>query len=317
VSERADLLLATVLALACATAAALAAVAAQLGVHGLAGLGAVAAGIATACYLLAFEARNLPPAALVLTLAAVGSTVALLRALHAIWREQRLLRALPSERIAESPVPIDVVPATTVNAICTGFLRPRIVVTRPLLERLDPEERRAALAHELAHAAALSPLKVTLGRVTVRTFFWLPLLGDLLDRYVLLRELEADGAAAERTSRAALAGALLETIQTPSPAGAVGLADFASARIDRLFDPAAPLPPVWRRRSLAASAAAAGALVFAIVCAPHLDVGESAHLHAMSIHLVAHRTGPRLLGLAEVTATVAACAALRRRLARH
>jgi hypothetical protein len=325
VSERADILLAALLISAAAAAAAVAGAVAEIGVHGVLELGAVAVGIATACFLFAFEVRHLPPAVVVLSLLAVGSTVRLVRALQATWSEQRLLRRLPTMAIDQTSfaslaataaaVSIEVVPAASANAFCVGILRPRVLVTRGLLERLDEEEQRAAIIHELEHAAARGPLKVALARVVARTFFWLPALGDLLDRYILVAELEADRAAVKTTSRAALAGALLEVIEAPRTAGALGLADFAAPRIDRLFDPYAALPPLLRRSSLVAALASVAGAAFLVACSPHLGVGESAQLHAMTVNLLVHHVGDRLLGLAETAGIVAVVLLVRRRLA--
>src|SRR5439155_11231579 len=90
---------------------------------------------------------------------------------------------------------VETIPSQSVNAFCAGIVRPRVLVTRGLLERLDSEEQRAALSHELEHAASHGPLKVALARIATRTLFWFPALGDLLERYILLSELEADRAA--------------------------------------------------------------------------------------------------------------------------
>jgi hypothetical protein len=56
-------------------------------------------------------------------------------------------------------------------------------------------------------------------------------------------------------------------------------------------------------------------MAFLIASSPHLGVGESAQLHAMSVHLLADRLGARLLGLAETAAVVTAFLLVRRRFA--
>ena len=101
-SERADILLAALLISAAAAGAAVAGAVADIGVHGVLELGAVAIGIVTACFHFAFEVRHLPTAVVVLSLVAVGSAVRLVRALHATWREQRLLRRLPTRAIEKT-----------------------------------------------------------------------------------------------------------------------------------------------------------------------------------------------------------------------
>jgi beta-lactamase regulating signal transducer with metallopeptidase domain len=188
-------------------------------------------------------------------------------------------------------------------------------VTRGLLARLDEEELRAALMHEVEHARARGPLKVALAHLAARAFFWLPALGDLLDRFILLSELAADRAAIRVTSRSALAGALSEVIEAPHPLAAVALADFAAPRIDRLFDESAELPPIFRRSSLLAGVGAIGTVAFVLACSPHLGLGESTQLHAMTVNLLAHRLHARLIGFGETAAAIAVCVTAWRRFA--
>lgn len=317
-NERPDLLLTVLLVMAATAGAALVGSLIEIGPRGMLGVGAVGLGVVTACLLFAFEIRHLPPTVVVASALMLGSSVALVLALLRVWREQLLLRRLPRIPIAAGDVPVDMVPSATANAFCAGVVRPRVLVTEGLLARLDEDELRAAVMHELEHARARGPLKVALAHVAARTLFWLPALRDLLDRYVLLSELAADRAAIRATSRSALAGALSEVIDGPPRlAGAVALADFAAPRIDRLFDPRADLPPIFRRSSVLAGLAALGVVAFVLVCAPHVGLGESAQLHSMSVNLLAHRLHDRLIGLGEVAVVISAAIVLRRRLVRR
>ena len=314
-NERPDVLLGALLLTAATAGAALVTSLVEIGPRGMLGVGAVALGVVTACFLFAFEVRHLPPALIGASVLVVGSSIAFALALIRVWREQLLLRRLPRIPIAEGDVPVDIVPSATANAFCAGVIRPRVLITEGLLERLDEDELRAAVMHELEHARARGPLKVALAHIATRTFFWVPAFGDLLDRYVLVSELAADRAAISATSRSALAGALSEVIDGPPRlAGAVALADFAAPRIDRLFDPRADLPPMFRRSSLLAAAAALGVIAFVLLCSPHLGLPESAQLHAMSVNLLAHRLNARLIGLGETVALLSAALVLRRRL---
>jgi beta-lactamase regulating signal transducer with metallopeptidase domain len=324
VTERSNVLLAVLLLLGALAAGVLVGALAAIGGHGLVGLLAVAAGVATACVRLAFELRRLPPATLLVAIAALGSLGALARTVVRAAREQRLLRRLPSTPIARTRfaalgadaarIPVEVVPASAANAFCAGILRPRVLVTSGLLELLDEEERRAAIVHELEHARRRGPLKVSLARAVAHSLFWIPALRDLGDRYVLLCELEADRAAIAETGKAALAGALLEVIEAPRLAGAVGLSDFAASRVDRILDPRTSLPPLFRRSSMVATAAAVAGGVLLVLWAGRLGVGESSHLHAMAAQLLVHRVRDRLLGLGETAALVAAVVVAGRRL---
>jgi hypothetical protein len=74
----------------------------------------------------------------------------------------------------------------------------------------------------------------------------------------------------------------------PTPAGAVGLADYAAARVDRLFDPNAPLPRLTRLHRIALSLFAVLLLAVAIAFPAHLDIGESQHLRPMLTTMSLH-----------------------------
>jgi Peptidase family M48 len=179
-------------------------------------------------------------------------------------------------------------PATRPAAFCFGLARPRVVVTDGLLARLSPAEQAAAIWHEAQHARVREPLRCLSARLAARTFFWMPILADLFERYLLVKELDADRLAATKTSRRALAGALYAVLGEPTPAGAIGLADFSAARVDRLFDTRAELPPITTRRRILMSVAG-GTLLAAVLAFPmHLGVGESTHLRSMLTSMSLH-----------------------------
>jgi len=94
-----------------------------------------------------------------------------------------------------------------------------------------------------------------------------------------------------------------------------GLRTSQGPRIDRLFDPRAALPPLFRRSSVLVGIVAVVGITFLIARSPQLGMGETTQLHAMSVQLLAHRLGARALGLSETAAAVAAFVALRRRFA--
>lgn len=233
-----------------------------LGGQGFANISATIAHALSACIFFLVELGHVPLTSLAAVVLAAASLIAFARTVRAYLVQARLLRSLPLEplpdrnlalRSREAGVDVYVTPATRPAAFCFGLVRPRVVVTGGLLARLNPEERAAAVCHEVHHARSHEPLKCLVARLAASTLFWLPILSDLLDRYLLVKELAADRLAVRRTSERALAGALHEVAGTPTPVAAVGLAEFAAARIDRLFDPNAGLPPLWRRSRLAFS----------------------------------------------------------------
>lgn len=290
-SERPGTLLAGLL-LAAGTAAALL----LGGVAGVAAAGfdvLAATGLAalSACVLFLMGLEQLPLSPVVIVLFAAASTAAFAWTLVVSVREARLHRALPLRPIGDPAVravarasglrAVYSIPASEPSAFCVGILRPRVVLTEGLLGRLDGDERAAVVWHEAAHAHAYEPLRSALARLAVRTFFWLPLLGDLLDRYLLAREVEADRRATAQTSRRALAGALIEVAGRPTPAATVGLAELAAARVDRLFDPGASLPRLFRARSVVLTLGSAGTLLLALAFPATLGSVESERMWSM------------------------------------
>jgi hypothetical protein len=315
VTERPDIIFGAILALAAVAAAALLGALLEIGLQGLTGVAAVGAGLVSACIFLALELPHLPPALLLVSLTAVASGAALGRAVWSVWREQRLIRALPLVALSESgyrdalpDVPdadVYVLRSRWSGAFCAGVLRPRVVVSSALLDALDPDECDAVVAHELSHARGRGPLKLALGRLSVRSLFWVPVLRDLVDRYLLLTELAADRAAVEATSPAALAGALSQVLEMPRLAGSVGFADHAAARIDRLFDPHVKLPRLVTPARAALTTLALGAVAALAYSSPRLTSSESTQLHAMTVNLLAHHVQARLTGFA-ITALIVA-----------
>jgi hypothetical protein len=206
-----------------------------------------------------------------------------------------------------------VTPARRPEAFCFGLLRPRIVVTSGLLERLSPDEQAAVIWHEVEHARNREPLKCLLARLATNTFFWVPMLRGLLDRFLLIKEIVADQHAVARTNTAALAGALYEVASGPSPA-AVGAGDFAAARIDRLFAADTPLPPLFRIWQIAASGLGGVTLALVLAFPARIDVSEETHLQGMLTSLSLHGLPGMAAGLVINGAMLAVFALIWRRL---
>jgi beta-lactamase regulating signal transducer with metallopeptidase domain len=289
VSERSSTLLAALVLSALATAA--------LVVGGTVGLvGAVAAhvialvGTASSCAVSLSDTRIFPLTMIVPISLGLTSTVSFARAVTVYRRERQLLRSLPLDCVATGAlaeiarttgVRLYTTPASRPAAFCFGLLRPRVVFTSGLVERLSEDEQAAAFWHEAQHARVREPLRCLLARIAASTFFWLPMLRDLLDRYTLVRELDADRLATTKTSRQALAGALEAVVAAPAYAGAVGFADFAAARVDRLLDPQEPLPSIYRRSRVAVSVAAVALLGLAFTYPANVPVSNHVHQEPM------------------------------------
>jgi Zn-dependent protease with chaperone function len=108
----------------------------------------------------------------------------------------------PDLVVLDDPVPV---------LLCAGGRQPALVVSRGAYDRLDDDELRGALAHELAHIERHDPL---LGWILigVRALFWFNPVVQVLARD-LVQEIERradDRAAAVTGNRLALAAGVLE-----------------------------------------------------------------------------------------------------------
>ena len=274
--------------------AAVALVGATVLIAGRSGAATAVSAISMCAWSLA-RTRTMPVALVVPLVFGLASLVAFVSTVDRYRRERRVLRSLPlepfpgDERIDEivrlTGVKLFRAPARRPAAFCIGLLRPRVVFTSGLIERLSVEEQEAAFWHEAQHARVREPLRCLAARLAATTFFWLPFLRDLYDRYVLVRELEADRLAIGKTSQGALAGALHEVIREPGLAGAVGFADLAATRVDRLFDPRRPLPSLFRRGRVALSLTALALLSAAFTYPTNVPVSKRTHTQTMMMRM--------------------------------
>jgi beta-lactamase regulating signal transducer with metallopeptidase domain len=120
-----------------------------------------------------------------------------------------------------------------------GAFRPRVAVSRGLLEAATDPELDAVLEHERYHVRYLDPLRVLIARALPRALFYAPVLGQLRERYVAGRELAADRRAADRHGRGPLAGALFKVLRGPdwpelSAAAAIGGPELMDVRVEQL-----------------------------------------------------------------------------------
>lgn len=247
------------------------------------------------CVMSLAQTQTLPLGLLLPLLLVVASAISLGQGVYRYRRERRILTALPLEPVLDgklgevarvASLHLYRTTASRPAAFCFGLLRPRIVFTTGLLERLSDEEQVAALWHEAHHARVREPLRCLVARLVASTFFWVPVLRDVFDRYALIRELDADQIATTRTSTSAVAGALHETVATPALAGVVGFADFAAARVDRLFDPATPLPSLFKRTRVALSIGVVALLSLAFTYPANVPVSHHVHAQPMMMNVL-------------------------------
>jgi hypothetical protein len=325
VSERPNIVLGALFGAALAFGGLVAAGLLVLGSEGAQTVGATVVAAFSACIFFLLSPEQVPFSSILIVAFSLASATGLVRTARAYRRERRLLRALPLRPLEQAPlgarssstgIPLLVSPSSRPAAFCAGLLRPKVVISTGLLERLDPDERAAVICHELAHARTREPLKCLLARFAAQTFFWLPALRALLDRYLLVKELSADREAIARTSRPALAGALSQVLAQSTPAGAVGMSEFAAARVDRLFEPHARLPRLFRPWQLVVSALAGGALALALAFPSTLAPEDSRRIWEMLSTMSLHGLPGMLAGLGANLAVLGGLTVFARRLAR-
>lgn len=192
-------------------------------------------------------------------------TAALLRAARALRQSRRYMK-LCRQAARSDPRAMWIVDAPAPVLALAGLRRPRVIVSRNLLDALDAEHMEAALLHEQAHLASHDNLKrlalvaapeILPGRNAFRT---------LEQAWSRITEWSADerAAAGDPHRRLALAEALVRAarmgccVTSAGPLATTLLDDpqDLGARISRLLDPpAAPrnITPYWAAAGLAAA----------------------------------------------------------------
>lgn len=120
------------------------------------------------------------------------------------WPEKQVA-GLPYSRISHSIV---VVASSQPVAFCFGFLRPRICLTSGLIERLNPDQLKAVLSHEVYHRQQYDPLRILLIDTVSAVLFFLPVFQEWGEITKVRMELAADRYAVSTVGKPALAGAL-------------------------------------------------------------------------------------------------------------
>jgi Zn-dependent protease with chaperone function len=150
-----------------------------------------------------------------------------------------------------------------------GVLRPRLLITRPVLEALTEEELRASVAHELGHWRALDNLKRLAMRAAPDLLFASGAARAIERRWAAASEQLADRAVGDSGSaRCALASALVKVARlTPPVSSAIepisALVDGGdiTSRVQRLLEEeggAAPRSSRWALLAIPAIAVAFG-----------------------------------------------------------
>jgi len=213
---------------------------------------------------------------------------------------------------------VDLVDAEDPFSFVHGLLRPRVAISRGLVDRLSPVELRAALEHEAYHLRNRDPLRSLVARALTEALFLLPSLAVLQRRYEAGRELAADRRAEEAWGRRSLAGALLKALEgrpLPGAAAAAGLGspDLLSLRLARLEEGREPRLSAGHASEHVWSAIGLGALLALFAAAIAGVGGPSALGRALAAELGFPDGSLQALCLAPALALSAGLLGVRRR----
>lgn len=126
---------------------------------------------------------------------------------------------------------------------CFGYLKPRICISRALIDLLDKDELKVVLAHEIQHVISYEPVKIFFVKYFKSIFFFLPGLGVSANKYFTFSELAADENASGNTAdKSSLASAILkiseqeEAMRTERGSSLSFFSPVIEDRVNRLSD---------------------------------------------------------------------------------
>jgi Zn-dependent protease with chaperone function len=151
----------------------------------------------------------------------------------------------------------------------SGIFRPRLLVTRGVVEVLTDEELHAGIAHEIGHFHARDNLKRLAMRAVPDVLVSTRTAAAIEARWASAAEHDADRAgAADNPTRCALASALVKVakltpVSTPIAEPTSTLVDGGdiASRVQRLLDDGAPAASAGHLRRLSMAVAIVGTLV--------------------------------------------------------
>ena len=169
------------------------------------------------------------------------------------WRVLRVgfrLRALPRTRELPAELAaamsrtgvrgVGSVAADAPTAFCAGALRPFILVSEGLINRLRPDELDAVLLHEQEHVRTFEPLIRAAHETASDVFFYVPLVRWWSQRRLEDSELRADRVALERLGPKPVAAALLALGRSTAIQLVAGFGGVAELRVAQVLGDALP-----------------------------------------------------------------------------
>ena len=210
-----------------------------------------------------------------LAIIGAGATRGVLAWRRAAQRTEAWMRVARPLSLPDTSMPAFAIDSETPVMALVGILRPRLLITRPVLDALTDEELRAGVAHELGHSRAWDNLKRLVMRAAPDLLRATSAAYALERRWAADSEHLADRAAGDsRDARCALASALVKVARLTPPA--TNMAEPISAlldggditaRVQRLLDDG---PAAAERRSRRWLAIAVPAAAITLAYAPLL-----------------------------------------------
>jgi Peptidase family M48 len=221
------------------------------------------------------------------TLAAIALALLITAASRGLsaWRSARRrtakwMGAARPIALSATSMPVFAIDTSAPMMALVGILRPRLLITRPVLEALTDEELSACVAHELGHRRALDNLKRLAMRAAPDLLFATSAARALERRWVAASEQVADRSAGDSGHvRCALASALVKVARITPPMSAItepisALVDGGdiTERVRRLLDDA---PSAAASRSMRGLPIAIPAAALALAYSPMLRIVHS------------------------------------------
>lgn len=113
---------------------------------------------------------------------------------------------------------VSIIKAKDKFAFCLGLKHPKIYLSTGIIEELNKEELAAVLKHEEYHLNNHDSFTMMIASVAHSLFPFFPVIGDLINRYRIEREVKADAFAVQSmgNSSSALITALKKLLEYPS-----------------------------------------------------------------------------------------------------
>lgn len=217
--------------------------------------------------------------ALLGALVCANSLIRTVRRIVKSWQGVENYQREGFERLTGESLPVTILESDAPILALAGLVRPRVIVSRSVLNSLSPEELDTALAHEQAHGKARDNLKRMALAFAPEILPFTGAFTRLERSWAKLVEWAADDDATEGNfgRSFALAAALVHVARMGAAFGASALTSFfvgsdgeLSERIDRLIAPASPgaNPPNHLRVGLKIGAAVFSGLAVAAIIHP-------------------------------------------------